>query len=112
MEVWSGNFGWHQLTGSAVIGLIIVFCSLAGALLIARSIGRPVRVLNLVAEEFAKGNCSARAPTEGPEEIARSPRPRASPCSLELASGRLIKVTKTLRTIAKNIDFPGRAGQA
>jgi signal transduction histidine kinase len=69
--VWSGNFGWHHLTGSAVIGLIIVFCSLAGALLIARSIGRPVRLLNLVADEFAKGNFSARAPTEGPEEIAR-----------------------------------------
>ena len=70
-EVWSGNFGWHQLTGSAVIGLIIVFCSLVGALLMARSIGRPVRLLNLVAEEFAKGNFSARAPVEGPEEIAR-----------------------------------------
>jgi signal transduction histidine kinase len=69
--VWSGNFGWHHLTGSAVIFLIIVFCSLAGALLIASSIGRPVRLLNLVAEEFAKGNFSVRAPTKGPEEIAR-----------------------------------------
>lgn len=69
--VWSGNSGWHQLTGSAVIGLIIVFSTVVGALLIARSIGRPVRLLNLVAEEFAKGNFSARAPTDGPEEIAR-----------------------------------------
>ena len=69
--VWSGNSGWHQLTGSAVIGLTIVFGTVAGALLIARSIGRPVRLLNLVAEEFAKGNFSARAPTEGPDEIAR-----------------------------------------
>jgi signal transduction histidine kinase len=69
--VWSGNSGWHHLTGSAAIGLIIVFCTVAGALLIARSIGRPVRLLSLVAEEFAKGNFSARAPTDGPEEIAR-----------------------------------------
>jgi signal transduction histidine kinase len=69
--IWSGGSGWHHLTAFAVIGLIIVFCSLAGALLIARSIGRPVRLLNLVAEEFAKGNFSARAPTDGPEEIAR-----------------------------------------
>jgi signal transduction histidine kinase len=69
--VCCGNSGWHQLTGSAVIGLIIVFSTVAGALLIARSIGRRVRLLNLVAEEFAKGNFSARAPTDGPEEIAR-----------------------------------------
>jgi signal transduction histidine kinase len=69
--VWSRNSGWHQLSGSAVIGLIFVFCTVTGALLIARSIGRPIRLLNLVAEEFAKGNFSARAPTEGPEEIAR-----------------------------------------
>ena len=74
MVVWvflSGSSEWHHLTASAVIGLIIVFCTVMGAVLIARSIGRPVRLLNLVAEEFAKGNFSARAPTEGPEEIAR-----------------------------------------
>src|SRR5687768_14109960 len=68
---WSGNSRWHQFTGSAVIGLIIVFSTVAGALLIARSIGRAVRLLNLAAEEFAKGNFSARAPTDGPEEMAR-----------------------------------------
>ena len=69
--VWSGNSDWHQLTGYAVIGLIIVFCSVIGALLISRSMARPIQLLNIVAEEFAKGNFSARAPTEGPEDIAR-----------------------------------------
>ena len=69
--IWSGGSGWHHLTAFAVIGLIIVFCTVTGALLIARSIGRPVRLLNFVSEEFAKGNFSARAPTDGPEEIAR-----------------------------------------
>lgn len=68
---WSRNSKWHQLTGSAMIGLIIVFCTVAGAFLIARSISRPLWLLNRVAEEFAKGNFSARAPTEGPKEIAR-----------------------------------------
>ena len=67
--VWSGNSGWHQLTGYAVVGLIVVFCTMTGALLIARSIARPVRLLNFVAEEFGGGNFSARAPTEGRDEI-------------------------------------------
>ena len=62
---------WRQLMGYAVVGLIVVFCTMTGALLIARSIARPVRLLNLAAEEFGEGNFSARAPTEGQDEMSR-----------------------------------------
>ncbi len=62
---------WRQLMGYAVVGLIVVFCTMTGALLIARSIARPVRLLNFAAEEFGGGNFSARAPTQGKDEISR-----------------------------------------
>ena len=62
---------WRQLMGYAFIGLIIVFCTVTAALLIARSIARPVRLLNFAAEEFGSGNFSARAPAEGRDEISR-----------------------------------------
>jgi signal transduction histidine kinase len=62
---------WRQLMGYAVIGLIVVFCTMTGALLIARSIARPVRLLNFAAEEFGGGNFSVRAPTEGQDEMSR-----------------------------------------
>jgi signal transduction histidine kinase len=62
---------WRQLMGYAVVGLIVVFCTMTGALLIARSIARPVRLLNFAAEEFGGGNFSARAPTEGKDEMSR-----------------------------------------
>jgi signal transduction histidine kinase len=62
---------WRQLMGYAVIGLIVVFCTVTAALLIARSIGRPVRLLNLAADEFGGGNFSARAPAAERDEISR-----------------------------------------
>jgi signal transduction histidine kinase len=62
---------WRQLMGYAVVGLIVVFGTMTGALLIARSIARPVRLLNFAAEEFGGGNFSARAPAEGRDEISR-----------------------------------------
>lgn len=62
---------WRQLMGYAGIGLILVFCTVTAALLIARSIGRPVRLLNLAAEEFGGGNFSARAPAAGRDELSR-----------------------------------------
>lgn len=62
---------WRQLMGYAVIGLIVVFCAVTAALLIARSIARPVRLLGFAAEEFGGGNFSARAPAEGRDEISR-----------------------------------------
>ncbi len=61
----------RQLTGYAAIGLIVVFCTMTGALLIARSIVRPVRLLSFAAEEFGSGNFSVRAPAEGRDEISR-----------------------------------------
>lgn len=62
---------WRQLMGYAVVGLIFVFVTMTGALLIARSIARPVRLLNFAAEEFGGGNFSARAPAEGQDEMSR-----------------------------------------
>jgi signal transduction histidine kinase len=62
---------WRQLMGYVVVGLIVVFCTMTGALLIARSIARPVRLLNFAAEEFGGGNFAARAPTEGQDEMSR-----------------------------------------
>jgi signal transduction histidine kinase len=62
---------WRQVMGYTVVGLIVVFCTMTGALLIARSIARPVRLLNFAAEEFGGGNFSARAPAEGHDELSR-----------------------------------------
>jgi signal transduction histidine kinase len=61
----------RQLMSYAAIGLIVVFCTTTGALLIARSIVRPVRLLSFAAEEFGSGNFSVRAPAEGRDEISR-----------------------------------------
>jgi len=62
---------WRQLMSYAVMGLIVVFCAVTAALLIARSIARPVRLLSFAADEFGSGNFSARAPAEGRDEISR-----------------------------------------
>ena len=62
---------WRQLTGYALVSLIVVFCIMTGALLIARSIARPVRLLSFAAEQFGEGNFAARAPSEGHDEISR-----------------------------------------
>jgi signal transduction histidine kinase len=61
----------RQLMGYSILGLIVVFGSMTGALLIARTIARPVRLLNVAAEEFGGGNFSARAPSEGHDELSR-----------------------------------------
>ena len=62
---------WRQLMGYAVVGLIVVFGTMTGALLITRSIARPVRLLSFAAEQFGEGNFSARAPAEGKDVISR-----------------------------------------
>jgi signal transduction histidine kinase len=61
----------RQLTTYALISLAVVFCTLTAALLIARSIARPVRLLGFAAQAFGEGNFSARAPDEGRDEISR-----------------------------------------
>ena len=62
---------WRQLTGYSLIGLLAVFGTMTAALLIARSIARPVRLLNFAAAEFGTGNFSARAPAEGQDELSQ-----------------------------------------
>jgi signal transduction histidine kinase len=62
---------WRQLMGYALIGLLAVLGTMAAALLIARSIARPVRLLGFAAAEFGTGNFSARAPVEGQDEISQ-----------------------------------------
>ena len=62
---------WRQLTGYAVAGLVVVFGMIAGALLVARSIIGPVRLLSVAAEQFGEGNFSARAPSGGRDVISR-----------------------------------------
>jgi signal transduction histidine kinase len=44
---------------------------MTGALLIARSIARPVRLLSFAAEQFGEGNFSTRAPSAGADEMSR-----------------------------------------
>jgi signal transduction histidine kinase len=61
----------RQLTTYALISLAVIFCTLTAALLIARSIARPVRLLGFAAEQFGEGNFSARAPAEGRDETSR-----------------------------------------
>jgi signal transduction histidine kinase len=62
---------WRQLMGYALIGLLVVFGTMTGALLIARSIVRPVRLLSIAAEAFGGGDFSVRAPSEGRDAISR-----------------------------------------
>lgn len=62
---------WRQLTVYALLGLLVVGATMTAALLIARSIARPVRLLNLAADEFGSGNFSARAPAEGRDEMSQ-----------------------------------------
>lgn len=62
---------WRQLAGYSLIGLLAVFGTVTAALLIARSIARPVRLLSFAAGEFGTGNFSARAPTEGQDELSQ-----------------------------------------
>ncbi len=61
----------RQLTTYALISLAVVFGSLTAALLIARSIARPVRLLGFAAQQFGEGNFSTRAPDAGADEISR-----------------------------------------
>lgn len=61
----------RQLTTYALVSLAVVFGTLTAALLIARSIARPVRLLGFAAQQFGEGNFSARAPDAGADEISR-----------------------------------------
>ena len=62
---------WRQLIVYALLGLLVVVATMTAALLIARSIARPVHLLNRAAADFGSGNFSARAPAEGRDEISQ-----------------------------------------
>ncbi|MFN2512942.1 MAG: ATP-binding protein [Pyrinomonadaceae bacterium] len=62
---------WRQLSGYGLVGLLVVFSSTAAALLIAQRIARPVRLLDFAAQQFGEGNFSARAPSDGDDEMGR-----------------------------------------
>jgi signal transduction histidine kinase len=72
MFLWAAWGGaQRQLALYATVGLVVVLCTTAGALLVARSIIRPVRLLSRAAEQFGDGDFSARAPDEGSDVISR-----------------------------------------
>ncbi len=56
--------------GLAAIGLAVIAVGILLAWLLARSIGRPVERLEVVAEDLGRGDLEARAPIGGPEEVA------------------------------------------
>ena len=62
---------WRQISVYALLSLLIALCTVAAALLIARSIGRPVRLLSLAAQQFGEGDFAARAPSAGEDEMSR-----------------------------------------
>ena len=61
----------RQLATYALVSLAVVFATLTAALLVARSIARPVRLLGFAARQFGEGDFTARAPAEGGDEISR-----------------------------------------
>lgn len=56
--------------GLGAIGLAVIAVGLVLAWLLARSIARPVERLEGAAEDLGHGDMSARAPVEGPQEVA------------------------------------------
>lgn len=59
----------HDLTVMLVAAAAST-AALVGALLLGRSIRRPVERIDAAATSFARGDLSARAPTDGPSELA------------------------------------------
>jgi signal transduction histidine kinase len=62
---------WQQLIVYTLVGLLVASCAVAAALLIARSIARPVSLLSAAAQKFGEGDFSARAPSAGEDEMSR-----------------------------------------
>lgn len=61
----------QQITRLAAFGLLALLCTIMAALLISRSIMRPLDRLSLAARAFGEGNLAARAPTEGAPRLAQ-----------------------------------------
>jgi signal transduction histidine kinase len=62
---------WRQFSTYALVSLLAAIAIVAAALLVSRSIARPMRILSEAAEQFGEGDFSARAPTAGDHEISR-----------------------------------------
>jgi len=62
---------WQQLTLYIAVGFVVACCAAVGALLIARSIARPMRLLSTAAQKFGEGDFSARAPSAGEDDMSR-----------------------------------------
>lgn len=61
----------RQITRLAVFGLAALLCAITAALLISRSIARPLDRLSQAARAFGEGNLTARAPIEGGPGLAQ-----------------------------------------
>jgi signal transduction histidine kinase len=61
----------QQLTRLVAFGVLALFCAVTAALLISRSIARPLDRLSRTARVFGEGNLAARAPTDGPSGFAQ-----------------------------------------
>jgi signal transduction histidine kinase len=59
----------RQFTRLASVGLLALLCAVIAAMLISRSIARPLDRLTLAARAFGAGNLDARAPIEGPPRL-------------------------------------------
>ena len=62
---------WQQLTVYIAVAFVVACCAAVGALLIAGSIARPMRLLSMAAQKFGEGDFSARAPSAGEDEVSR-----------------------------------------
>lgn len=62
---------WQQLTLYIAVCFVVACCAAVGALLIARSIARPMRLLSTAAQKFGEGDFSARAPSAGEDDMSR-----------------------------------------
>jgi signal transduction histidine kinase len=61
---------YRSWLGFGAIGLAVIVVGMILAGFLARSIARPVERLERTAEDLGRGQLGARAPVEGPEEIA------------------------------------------
>jgi signal transduction histidine kinase len=61
----------RQFTRLASVGLVALLCAVTAALMISRSIARPLDRLTLAARAFGEGNLAVRAPIEGASRLAQ-----------------------------------------
>ena len=61
----------RQFTRLAFVGLAALLCAVIAALMISRSIARPLDRLTLAARAFGEGNMAMRAPVEGAPRLAQ-----------------------------------------